>query len=97
MILYCELSSNTAVRNVWYDKSIGTLKTCFTEERGEGRLTKKVTKSDVGGGFAAKKCDATHSKIQDFASDILFEWPLWWCFIFYDCIVDDVISFLWNK
>ena len=48
-------------------------KTCMTHERGEGRLTKKVTKSDVGGGFAAKNCDATPLKKRDFASDILFE------------------------
>ena len=28
----------------------------------EGRLTKNVTKSDVGDGFEAKKCNVTHSK-----------------------------------
>ena len=52
---------------------MGPLKTCITQERGEGRLTKEVTKSDVGGGVAAKKSDVTHSKKQDFASDLLFE------------------------
>ena len=55
---------------------MGTFKTCVTQEREEGRLTKKVTKSDVGEGFVAKKCDVTHSKKRDFASDVLFEWPL---------------------
>ena len=52
-------------------------KTCVTQERGEGRSTKKVIKSDAGGGgggvFAAKKCDSAHSKQRDFVSDILFE------------------------
>ena len=53
---------------------MGPFKTCITQERGEGRLTKKVTKSDIGGGFAVKKCDTNHSKIPgDFASDFLFE------------------------
>ena len=38
---------------------------------------KKVTKNDVGEGFTDKKCDVTHSKKKrDFASDVLFEWPL---------------------
>ena len=31
------------------------LKTCITQERGEERLTEKVTKSDLGGGVAAIK------------------------------------------
>ena len=41
---------------------MGSFKTCVTQERGEEKLTKKVTKNDVGGGFIAKKCDAAHSK-----------------------------------
>ena len=48
-------------------------KTCVTQERVEGSLTKKVTKSDVLGGFAAKKSDTTHSKKGNFESDVLFE------------------------
>ena len=50
-------------------------KTCVTQGRVEGRLAKKkkVTKSDIGGGFAAKKSDTTHFKKLDFASDMLFE------------------------
>ena len=51
--------------------SMGPWKTCVTQERKEGRLTKKVTKSDVGGGVAAKKSDVTHSKKPDFASYVL--------------------------
>ena len=51
-------------------------KKCVTQERKEGRLTKNVTKKDIGEGFAAKKCDVTHLKKQDFASDVLFEWSL---------------------
>ena len=52
---------------------MGPLKTCVTQERGEGRLTKEVTKSDVGGGVAVRKSDVTHSKKRDFVSDVLFE------------------------
>ena len=47
-------------------------KTCVTQERGERNLTKKVTKSDVGGGVTAKKIDTIHLKKRDFASDKLF-------------------------
>ena len=52
---------------------MGPSKTCVTQERGEGWLTEKVTKSDVGGGVAAKKGDLTQLKNRDFASDMLFE------------------------
>ena len=41
---------------------MGPFKMCVTQEKEKGRLAKKVTKSDIGGGFAAKKCDATHPK-----------------------------------
>ena len=60
-------------------------KTCVTQERGEGNLTKKVTKTDVGRGVTAKKSDTTHSKKEDFASDAIFELPynadLFCCFL----------------
>ena len=46
--------------------STGLFKTCVTYERGEWRLTKKVTKTDTRGVVAAKKSDATHSQKQDF-------------------------------
>ena len=59
---------------LWYDKSIRPFKMCVTQERGEGRSTKKVTKNDVGGGFPCKKCDATHSKKTRFC-----EWRSFWC------------------
>ena len=52
---------------------MGPLKMCVTQERGEGRLTKEVRKSDVGGVVADKKSDVTHSKKRDCASDVLFE------------------------
>ena len=55
---------------------MGPFKTCVTQERNERRLTKNVTKSDVGEEFAAKKCDVNHSKKRNFASDVLFEWLL---------------------
>ena len=78
---------------LWYGKCMKPFKTCVTQERGEGRSTKKVIKSDAGGGggvFAAKKCDSAHSKQRDFVSDVLFEWPLYdnvllYC-ILYECI-----------
>ena len=38
-----------------HDKSMGPFKTCGTQEREEGRLTKSVTKSDVEEEFPAKK------------------------------------------
>ena len=41
---------------------MGPLKTYATQEREEEKLTEKVTKSDVGGGVAAKNSDVTHSK-----------------------------------
>ena len=51
-----------------------------------GKFDKKATKNYVGGGFAAKKYDATHlKKTRDFASDILFDADLFWC-IFYEFI-----------
>ena len=58
---------------------------CVTQERGEARSTKKVTKNDVGGGFPYKKRDATHSQKRDFASDVIFDADLFDC-IFYECI-----------
>ena len=60
---------------LWYDKSIGQFKSSVTQEIVERSLTKKVTRSDVGGGAAAKKNDTTYSKQRDFESDVLFEWP----------------------
>ena len=38
----------------------------LTQERGEGRLTEKVTKSDVEGGLATKIFDATQLKKTQF-------------------------------
>ena len=48
-------------------------KTCISQERGEGSLRKKVTKSDVGGRVTAKKVIPLTQKKRDFASDVLFE------------------------
>ena len=56
-----------------------------------GKTDRKVTKNYVGEGFAAKKCDATHSKKKktkkkrDLASDVLFDTDLF-CSIFYEFI-----------
>ena len=55
---------------------MGPFKTCVTQERQEKRLTKNVTKSDVGEGFAAKHVVSLTQKKRDFTSDVLFEWPL---------------------
>ena len=86
---------------LWYDKSMGPFKTCVTKEREERRVTKNVTKSDIGEGFAAKQCDVTHSKKARFC-----EWRSSWIapmmmlyfFVFFMSVfVDGVIRFLWNK
>ena len=71
-------------------------KTCITQERGEGSLTKKVTKSDLGGGLIAKKSDTTHLKneilrVTCFLNN-LYDADLF-CFFFMSIFVD-VISFL---
>ena len=53
---------------------MGPLKTCITQERGERKLTKEITKSNAGGGIATKKSNVTHSKKRGFTtSDVLFE------------------------
>ena len=86
---------------LWYDKSMEPFKTCVTQEREEGRLTKSVTKSDVGEGFAAKKYDVTHSKKTRFC-----EWRSFWmapvmtfyfAVFFMSVFVNGVIRFLWQK
>ena len=47
---------------------------CLTQERGEGRLTEKVTKSDVEGGLVTKIFDATQlKKKRNFANDVFFQ------------------------
>ena len=43
-------------------KGWGHSKCASLRKEGEGRLKKKVTQNYVGGGFSAKKCNATHSK-----------------------------------
>ena len=63
---------------------------CLTQERGEGRLTEKVTKSDAEGGLATKIFDATQLKknailrmtffFNDPYDHVLF------CCSFYECI-----------
>ena len=69
---------------LWYDKSMEPFKTYVSQERGEGSLTEKVTKSDVWWRVTAKKSDTNHSKKQDFVSDMLFKWPLWcWLILLY--------------
>ena len=86
---------------LWYDKSMGPFITCVTHEREEKRLTKKVIKSDVGEGFAAKIFDVTHYK-----KTRLCEWRFFWmapmmmfyfAVFFMSVFVDGVIRFLWNK
>ena len=88
-------------KTLWYDKSMWSFKLCVTQERVEGRLTKKVTKNYVGGGFTAKKCDATHSKKKQQKAEIMrvtfFLMPTYFVIFFMSVFVDDVISFLWNK
>ena len=52
---------------------MGPFKACSTQEREEGRLTKKTTKNDVEERVTAKGNDVTQSEKRDFASDVLFE------------------------
>ena len=79
---------------------MGPFKMCVTQERREGRLTKKVTKKYVGGRFAAKKCDATHSlkkKNKKKTSEILrvtLFLMLTYFAVFLMSVFVDVISFL---
>ena len=86
---------------LWYDKTMVPFKTCVTQEWEDGRLTKNVTKNDVGEGFTAKKCNATHSKKPRFC-----KWRSFWMapmmmfyfvVFFMSVFVDGVIRFLWNK
>ena len=49
---------------------MGPFKACSTQEREEGRLTKK---NDIEKGVTAKGNDVTQSEKRDFASDVLFE------------------------
>ena len=67
-----------------------------------GKFDKRVTKSDVGEGFTAKKSDVIHSK----KNTIFCEWRSFWmapmmmfyfAVFFMSVFVDGVIRFLWNK
>ena len=65
-----------------------------------GKTDRKVTKNYVGEGFAAKKCDATHSKKnkKQKKNEILrvtfFLMLTYFAGFFVSVFVDDVISFL---
>ena len=60
---------------------------CVTQERGEGRLTKKATKHYAGEGSQPKNVMplTQKKKKRDFASDVLFDADLF-CRIFCECI-----------
>ena len=101
VILLGIINERLLEKMLWYDKSMGPFKTCVTQEREEGRLTKNVTKSDFGEGFAARKCDVTQSKKTRFC-----EWRSFWMapmmmfyfvVFFISVFVDGVIRYLWNK
>ena len=66
-----------------------SFKKCVTREREEGRLTKKVTKSDVVGVVAARESDATQSKKDILRVTCFLNDPYdanLFCRIFYKCI-----------
>ena len=67
---------------------------CVTQKREEGILTKKVTKNYVGGGFADKKCDATHSKKNEILRVTFFLMLTYFAVFFMTVFVDDDTSFL---
>ena len=73
---------------LWYDKIMGSFKTCVTQERREGRLTKKSNKKWRRERVRSQKmwCHSL-KKPRDFWGDVLFKWPLWWCFT--------LLFFLW--
>ena len=62
-----------------------------------GKIDKNVTKKYVGGGFAAKKCDATQSKKSEILRVTFFFMLTYFAVFFMSAFVDDVITFLWNK
>ena len=72
LIFYWDLSTNVCWKKCYDMTKVWGHSKRVTQEREEGRLIKNVTKSEVGEGYAAKKCDFTHSKKRDFASDVLF-------------------------
>ena len=64
-----------------------------------GKTDRKVTKNYVGEGFAAKKCDATHSKKKkkkknEILRVTFFLILTYFAVFFMSLFVDDVISFL---
>ena len=64
-----------------------------SEKRG-GKIDKKVTKNYVGGGFAAKKCDAIYSKNPEILRMTFFFMLTYFVVFFMSVFVDDIISFL---
>ena len=78
---------------------MGPFKTCVTQEREEGRLTKNVTKSEVGEGFATKKNVMSLTQKNEILrvtfffngsyDNVLF------CCIFYECIF--YVNFMANS
>ena len=74
-----------------------SFKMCITQKRGEGRLTKKITKKIHRGRVRSEKmlCQSL-KKTRDFAGDLFSYTDLFGCiFYFYlSVFVDGVISFL---
>ena len=91
------IRKSTGASVLRYDKSMRPFKACVTRERGEGMLTKKVTKSDLGGrGRSQKVMPLTQKneilRVTCFLNDP-YETDLFCC-IFMRVFVYDVISFL---
>ena len=59
-----------------------------------GKIDKIVTKKYVGGGFAAKKCDAIQSKKSEILRVTFFFMLTYFAVFFMSAFVDDVITFL---
>ena len=83
LVFYWELSRNNFVRNhvmIWQNHVWSHSKRASLKKEGKVGWQIKVTKSDVGEGFAAENVMGLTQKNRDIASDVLFEWTLW-CFI----------------
>ena len=59
---------------------------CVSLRKRGTKIDKKVTKKQVEGGFAAKKCNATHSKNLEILRVTFFLILTCFCCILYECI-----------
>ena len=74
---------------------MGSFKMCVTQERGEGRLTQKVTKNYAGEGSQPKNVmPLTQKKKNEILRVTFFLMLTYFAVFFVSVFADDVISFL---